>query len=171
MDNIKHLDKMGVTMSVESTNLMSGNFVSHDTNESKYSKAREAAANARGQMSNRQNSILAAGIAACANAETLAERIIEGKKAARRMGLDMQQNVSEKNREVLDKMKKRIEEKIEDKNNTADNQLQENTKNATERIKIEANKSEIKVVPSIIDTPQTLQVQQAVLGGDINIEI
>lgn len=158
-------------MSVESTNLMSRNFVSHDTNESKYSKAREAAANVRGQMSNRQNSILAAGIAACANAETMAERILEGKKAARRMGLDMQQNVSEKNKEVLDKMKKRIEEKSEEQNNSSDNQLQDNTNVTPEGMKIEGNTPEIKVASPTVDTPQTPQVQQPVLSGDINIEI
>lgn len=159
-------------MSVESTNLMSRNFVSHDTNESKYSKAREAAANARGQMSNRQNSILAAGIAACANAETMAERILEGKKAARRMGLDMQQNVSEKNKEVLDKMKKRMEEKSEEQNNTGDMQLQENATTSTDKIKNSEIKPDIKdTAASAIDVPQNPSVQPQVLAGDINIEI
>lgn len=158
-------------MSVESTNFMSRNFVSHDTNESKYSKAREAAANARGQMSNRQNSILAAGIAACANAETLAERILEGKKAARRIRMDMQQNVSEKNKEVLDKMKKRVEEKTEEQNNADDNQLQNRTKIVTDEINTEGIKSDIKIALSTVDSPQTPQVQQPVLSGDINIEI
>lgn len=98
-------------MSVEATNLMSRNFVSGDMGESKYSRAREAAANARGQMSNRQSSILAAGIAACATCDTLAERILEGKKAASRMGMDMRQNITENSRETLDRLKEKLEEK------------------------------------------------------------
>lgn len=156
-------------MSVESANLMSRNFVSHDTNESKYSKAREAAANARGQMSNRQNSILAAGIASCATADTLAERILEGKKAARRMGEDMRRNVAEKNKELLDKMKKRIEEKSEEQNTNMYNQAQGNINLVTDGIRSAGVKSAIK--PSGIDAPHTQQVQQQVLTGDINIEI
>lgn len=159
-------------MSVESTNLMSRNFVSNDTNESKYSKARQAASNARGQMSNRQNSILTAGIAACANAETLAERILEGKKAARRMGLDMQQNVSEKNKEVLDKMKKRMEEKSEEQNNTGDIQLQENATISIDKIKNSEIKPDIKdTAASANDVPQNPSVQSQIVAGDINIEI
>ncbi|WP_417292095.1 hypothetical protein [Desulfovibrio porci] len=56
-------------MGVDGINVMARNFVSSDSQESKYSKARQVAAEARGQMANRQNSLLAAGMAACAAAD------------------------------------------------------------------------------------------------------
>ena len=51
-------------MGVDGINVMARNFVSSDSQESKYSRARQVAAEARGQMANRQNSLLAAGMAA-----------------------------------------------------------------------------------------------------------
>ncbi len=158
---------------IESTSMMSRNFVSHDVNESKYSKAREAAANARGQMSNRQNSILAAGIAACATCDTLAERILEGKKAARRMGMDMQQNVSEKSKETLDKLKDKIEERTEElKNSDSEHFNSEhefntqpvtNTNNTQKDVQIQTAPIQ-KTDSQPVTTPQ-------VLPGDIDIEV
>lgn len=56
-------------MGVDGINVMARNFVSSDSQESKYSRARQVAAEARGQMANRQNSLLAAGMAACAAAD------------------------------------------------------------------------------------------------------
>lgn len=105
-------------MSADGISMMAGNFVSSGIQESKYSKARQAAAEARGQMANRQDSLLFAGMAACTAADpdgrNMSRRILEGKKAARRMQLDMQQNVTEKSRDYLDELKKRREEKTEE---------------------------------------------------------
>ena len=96
-------------MGVDGINVMAGNFVSDDRQESKYSKARQVAAEARGQMANRQNSVLLAGMAACTAAdpkgERMSRRVLEGQKAARRMQLDMRQNVAEKSQDTLDEIK------------------------------------------------------------------
>lgn len=111
-------------MGVDGINVMAGNFVSDDRQESKYSKARQVAAEARGQMANRQNSVLLAGMAACTSAdpkgERMSRRVLEGQKAARRMQLDMRQNVAEKSQDTLDEIKKRLEEKTEEILNGSD---------------------------------------------------
>lgn len=111
-------------MGVDGINVMAGNFVSDDRQESKYSKARQVAAEARGQMANRQNSVLLAGMAACTAAdpkgERMSRRVLEGQKAARRMRLDMRQNVAEKSQDTLDEIKKRLEEKTEEILNGSD---------------------------------------------------
>ncbi len=90
----------------------------------KYSKARQIAAEARGQMANRQDSVLLAGMAACTAAdpkgERMSRRVLEGQKAARRMQLDMRQNVAEKSQDNLDEIKKRLEEKTEEILNGSD---------------------------------------------------
>lgn len=105
-------------MRADGISVMAGNFVSSGIQESKYSKARQAAVEARGQMANRQNSVLFAGMAACTavdpDGKRLSRRILEGKKAARRMQLDMRQNVTEKSRDNLDELKMRQEEKTEE---------------------------------------------------------
>lgn len=111
-------------MGVDGINVMAGNFVSDDRQESKYSKARQVAAEARGQMANRQNSVLLAGMAACTaadpNGASMSRRVLEGQKAARRMQLDMRQNVAEKSQDTLDEIKKRLEEKTEEILNGSD---------------------------------------------------
>ena len=113
-------------MGVDGINVMARNFVSSDSQESKYSKARQVAAEARGQMANRQNSLLAAGMAACAAADPdgghMSRRVLEGQKAARRMQLDKQQNVAEKSRDNLDELKKRLEEKAKEARQHTDEQ-------------------------------------------------
>ena len=90
----------------------------------KYSKARQIAAEARGQMANRQDSVLLAGMAACTAAdpkgERMSRRVLEGQKAARRMQLDMRQNVAEKSQDNLDEIKKLLEEKTEEILNGSD---------------------------------------------------
>ena len=111
-------------MGVDGINVMAGNFVSTDSQESKYSKARQIAAEARGQMANRQDSVLLAGMAACMaadpNGASMSRRVLEGQKAARRMQLDMRQNVAEKSQDNLDEIKKRLEEKTEEILNGSD---------------------------------------------------
>ena len=111
-------------MGVDGINVMAGNFVSTDSQESKYSKARQIAAEARGQMTNRQDSVLLAGMAACMaadpNGASMSRRVLEGQKAARRMQLDMRQNVAEKSQDNLDEIKKRLEEKTEEILNGSD---------------------------------------------------
>ncbi len=101
-------------MGVDDINVMARNFVSTDSQESKYSKARQIAAEARGRMANRQDSVLLAGMAACMAADSMSRRVLEGQKAARRMQLDMRQNVAEKSQDTLDEIKKRLEEKTEE---------------------------------------------------------
>lgn len=111
-------------MGVDGINVMARNFVSTDSQESKYSKARQIAAEARGQMTNRQDSVLLAGMAACMaadpNGASMSRRVLEGQKAARRMQLDMRQNVAEKSQDNLDEIKKRLEEKTEEILNGSD---------------------------------------------------
>ncbi|EGW52430.1 hypothetical protein HMPREF1022_00695 [Desulfovibrio sp. 6_1_46AFAA] len=111
-------------MGVDGINVMARNFVSTDSQESKYSKARQIAAEARGQMANRQDSVLLAGMAACMaadpNGASMSRRVLEGQKAARRMQLDMRQNVAEKSQDNLDEIKKRLEEKTEEILNGSD---------------------------------------------------
>ena len=100
---------MSVT-SVDS-NLMSRNFVSVSSGESKYVKASRIGAQIERSASiNRQQAILEAGIAACAAAKTPAEVALEAKKAARQMGFAMQASVSEESGRNLKEIKKRIEE-------------------------------------------------------------
>ena len=100
---------MGVS-SVDS-NLMSRNFVSVSSGESKYVKASRVGAQIERSASiNRQQAILEAGIAACAAAKTPAQVALEAKKAARQMGFAMQASVSEESRRNLKEIKKRIEE-------------------------------------------------------------
>ena len=75
-------------------------------------------------MANRQDSVLLAGMAACTAAdpkgERMSRRVLEGQKAARRMQLDMRQNVAEKSQDNLDEIKKRLEEKTEEILNGSD---------------------------------------------------
>lgn len=100
-------------MSVSSvdSNLMSRNFVSVSSGESKYVKAARVGAQVEQSTSmNRQQAILEAGIAACAAAKTPAQVALEAKKAARQMGFAMQASVSEESERNLKEIKKRIEE-------------------------------------------------------------
>lgn len=154
-------------MSIESSNLMARNFVSHAADESKYSKAREAAAEARGQMNNRQNSILLAGMAACAAEDTLSGRILEGKKAARRMGLDMRQNVSEKNREALDRLKKELEERARPEEETPESggAPREEAAGAQAPAEIIAPEAATAAVKGPSGQPQQI------VAGDVNITV
>ncbi len=155
-------------MPVESSNLMARNFVSHAADESRYSKAREAAAQARGQMNNRQNSILLAGMAACAAEDTLSGRILEGKKAARRMGLDMQQNVSEKNREALDRLKKELEERArpEEENPAAVDARREESAGTSAPAEKDAPEAAQDTMTSLASAQA-----QPIVAGDVNLTV
>ncbi len=155
-------------MPIESSNLMARNFVSHAADESKYSKAREAAAEARGQMNNRQNSILLAGMAACAAEDTQSRRILEGTKAARRMGLDMQQNVSEKNREALDRLKKEREERTRPEEETPDAGAagREEAAGAPDP----AKKHDAGAATDAVERPAPGQPQQ-IVAGDVDLTV
>lgn len=155
-------------MPIESDRLMARNFVSHDTGTSKYSKAREAAADARGRMNNRQNSILLAGMAACAAEDTLSRRVLEGKKVARRMGLDMRQNVSEKNREALDRLKKEREERARPEEETPDARAagREEAAGAPDP----AKKHEAEAATDAMESPMPDRSQQ-IVAGDVDLTV
>lgn len=155
-------------MPIESSNLMARNFVSHAADESKYSKAREAAAEARGQMNNRQNGILLAGMAACAAEDTLSRRILEGKKAARRMGLDMQQNVSEKNREALDRLKKEREERARPEEETPEAEGAPREESAGAQAPPEKNGTE--AATAAVESPAPDRPQQ-IVTGDVDLTV
>ena len=104
---------MSVT-SVDS-NLMSRNFVSVSSGESKYVKASRIGAQIERSASiNRQQAILEAGIAACAAVKTPAEVALEAKKAARQMGFAMQASVAEESGRNLKEIKKHIEDKAKE---------------------------------------------------------
>lgn len=99
-------------MSVSSvgSSLMSRNFVSASSSESKYVKALRVGAQVEQSASiNRQQAILEAGIAACAAAKTPAQVALEAKKAARQMGFAMQASVSEESGRNLKELKENIE--------------------------------------------------------------
>lgn len=155
-------------MSIEASSPMARNFVSHAADGSKYSKAREAAAEARGQMNNRQNSILLAGMAACATEDSLSRRILEGKKAARRMGLDMQQNISEKNREALDRLKKELEERTRPEEETPEAEGAPREEAAGAPAPAEKNGTE-----AAQDTMTSLASAQPqpIVAGDVNLTV
>ena len=101
-------------------NMMERNFVSHDYEESRYIKALHTSAQARKNISvSRQNSILQAGMAACEALEDryqgrYAERILEGKKAARNMMYEGQTASAEASKRNLDEIKEHIEEKAKE---------------------------------------------------------
>ena len=98
-----------------SINLMERNFVSQESRSSHYLEAMEAAAQARKNVSiTRQNSILQAGIAACAAARTMGERILEAKKAGRNMMFEGQTATAEASERNLDEIKEHIEEKAKE---------------------------------------------------------
>lgn len=110
-------------MSVSSlgSSLMSRNFVSASSSESKYVKASRVGAQIERSASiKRQRAILAAGIAACAAAKTPAQVALEAKKAARQMGFAMQASVSEESgrnlKEIKENIDKSAEEAAENKN-------------------------------------------------------
>lgn len=155
-------------MPIESSNLMARNFVSHAADESRYSKAREAAAQARGQMNNRQNSILLAGMAACAAEDTLSGRILEGKKAARRMGLDMQQNVSEKNRDALDRLKKEREERARPEAETPESGGTPREEAADAGAPAQTTAPE--AATAAVEGPASAQAQP-IVAGDVNLTV
>lgn len=93
-------------------NMMERNFVSADRGESNYLKTMRAVAQARKSLSiTRQNSILEAGRAACAAARSMAERILEAKKAGRNMMFEGQTASAEASKRNLDEIKDHIEEK------------------------------------------------------------
>lgn len=155
-------------MPIEASSPMARNFVSHAADGSKYNKAREAAAEARGQMNNRQNSILLAGMAACATEDTLSRRILEGKKAARRMGLDMQQNISEKNREALDRLKKELEERARPEEETPEAEGAPREETADAPAPAEKNGTE-----AAQDTMTSLASAQpqSIVAGDVDLTV
>lgn len=101
-----------MSIRIGSDSMMAQNFFNASSGESRYAAARHLAAQAdRQAMSSRQNSILAAGMAACAAAENMSQRILEGKKIARQMGFDMQQSAFETSERNLDELRRRLEEK------------------------------------------------------------
>ena len=96
-------------------NMMERNFVSADRGESNYLKTMRAVAQARKSLSiTRQNSILEAGRAACAAARSMAERILEAKKAGRNMMFEGQTATAEASKRNLDEIKDHIEEKTKE---------------------------------------------------------
>lgn len=96
-------------------NMMERNFVSADRGESNYLKTMRAVAQARKSLSiTRQNSILEAGRAACAAARSMAERILEAKKAGRNMMFEGQTATAEASKRNLDEIKEHIEEKAKE---------------------------------------------------------
>ncbi|MDM8216863.1 hypothetical protein QUW15_12010 [Desulfovibrio piger] len=96
-------------------NMMERNFVSADRGESNYLKTMRAVAQARKSLSiTRQNSILEAGRAACAAARSMAERILEAKKAGRNMMFEGQTATAEASKRNLDEIKDHIEEKAKE---------------------------------------------------------
>ena len=104
-------------MSVSSvdSSLMSRNFVSVSSGESKYVKASRVGAQIERSASiNRQQAILEAGIAACAAAKTPAQVALEAKKAARQMRFAMQASVAEESGRNLKEIKKHIEDKAKE---------------------------------------------------------
>lgn len=163
----------------EPINVMARNFVASDTLESKYSKAREAGMQARGQMANRQNSILLAGMAACAAEDSLSRRVLEGKKAARRMGLDMRQNISERHEDTLEALKKAMEERAKEGSASGDAQATGSrtgkapARNAAETAGAAGDTAEGSMPGAVMAAdaaPQT-PVSQRVVPGDVNVVI
>lgn len=112
-----------MSIRIGSDSIMAQNFFNASSEESRYVKGRHLAAQADKQaMSSRQSSILAAGMAACAATESMSQRILEGKKAARQMGFDMQQSAFEASERNLDELRRRLEEKAkQSQKNPADN--------------------------------------------------
>ncbi|MFT4302760.1 MAG: hypothetical protein QM579_13530 [Desulfovibrio sp.] len=112
-----------MSIRIGSDSIMAQNFFSASSEESRYTRGRHLAAQADKQaMSSRQSSILAAGMAACAATESMSQRILEGKKAARQMGFDMQQSAFEASERNLDELRRRLEEKAkQNQKNPADN--------------------------------------------------
>ncbi len=112
-----------MSIRIGSDSIMAQNFFNASSEESRYVKGRHLAAQAdRQAMSSRQSSILAAGMAACAATESMSQRILEGKKAARQMGFDMQQSAFEASERNLDELRRRLEEKAkQSQKNPADN--------------------------------------------------
>lgn len=112
-----------MSIRIGSDSIMAQNFFNASSEESRYTKGRHLAAQVDKQaMSSRQSSILAAGMAACAATESMSQRILEGKKAARQMGFDMQQSALEASERNLDELRRRLEEKAkQSQENPADN--------------------------------------------------
>ena len=100
-----------MSVSISSDNVMARNFFSASSEQSRYVKAKQVAAqSAVSVMASRQSSILSAGMAACASAKSMAELVLEGKKAARAMRFDMQQSVSEVSERNLKELQRHREE-------------------------------------------------------------
>lgn len=103
-----------MSISIGSDGMMAQNFFSMDNEQSRYIKAKHVAAQSDvSLMASRQNAILSAGMAACASAKSMAELVREGKKAARQVGFDMQQSVSETSERNLKELKRRLEKKAQ----------------------------------------------------------
>lgn len=101
-----------MSISIGSGTMMAQNFFSAGNEQSRYIKAKHIAAQSDiSLMSSRQSAILSAGMAACASAKSMAELILEGKKAARQMDLDMQQSTSEASERNLKELRRRFEER------------------------------------------------------------
>lgn len=164
----------------EPINVMARNFVASDALESKYSKAREAGMQARGQMANRQNSILLAGMAACAAEDSLSRRVLEGRKAARRMGLDMRQNISERHEDTLEALKKAMEERAKEGSASGDAQAtgsragEAPARNVAETAGAVVGDTAAGSMPGAVlaaDAALQTPVSQHVVPGDVNVVI
>ncbi|MBB5144272.1 hypothetical protein [Desulfovibrio intestinalis] len=112
-----------MSIRIGSDSMMAQNFFNASSEESRYAKGRHLAAQVDKQaMSSRQCSILAAGMAAAAAAENESQRMLEGKKAARQMGFDMQQSTLETSERNLDELRRRLEGKArQNQKNLGDN--------------------------------------------------
>lgn len=102
-----------------SANMMAQNFASAEREESRYITARKTAFQTDGDMANRQNSILNAGLAELnslsdKDSTNYAVRSLIGKKAARRMLREQQQSAAEESQRNLKEIKEKIEEKAQE---------------------------------------------------------
>jgi|GEM_PF-4431125 len=83
-----------------------------DDNQSKYMKARQAGQEALRVQANRQNNILNSAMTQVVG-DSYADRILAGKRIARRMMEEKQQSVTEAFERTLSENKKTMEEKIQ----------------------------------------------------------
>lgn len=102
--------------SASSRNLMAGNFVSAEREQSRYMLAREKGQQAVSQQASRQTAILNAALSALATLDgsDYALRTLNGKKAARRIMEEGQQSVQEASERNLKEIKEEIARRAEE---------------------------------------------------------
>lgn len=108
------LNTQDITAQVISSSIMADHFTHTGKDDgSKYIIARKAALQADSTSRLRQSAILQTAITEAANAESYAQQVLLGKRAARRMMLEKQQSVAESSEDNLKDIQKTIEEKAE----------------------------------------------------------